>query len=46
MENIKLALEQKIKNTNVACLKDQDKEIVGKKEIAENKNLCGYGSCK
>ena len=38
-------MNKRSKSTNIVCLKDQDKELVGKKEIAESMNqfLCSVG---
>ena len=38
-------MNKRSKSTNIVCLKDQDKELVGKKEIAESVNqfFCSVG---
>ena len=38
-------MNKRSKSTNIVCLKDQDKELVGKKEIAESMNqfFCSVG---
>ena len=36
METLNQLLNKRSKSTNIVCLKDQDKELVGKKEITES----------
>ena len=38
-------LNKRSKSTNIVCIKDQDKELVGKNEIAESMNqfFCSVG---